>query len=46
MFILNFQFSDPDKAEFATITANSILAATGTFEDYVSIALRSCKVVQ
>ena len=45
MFMLSCQFSDADKAAFAKITADSIVTVTGTFEDDLSVALKSCKVV-
>lgn len=45
MFILSCQFSDADKAAFAKITADSIVTVSGTFEDDMSVALKSCKVV-
>lgn len=45
MFILSCQFSDADKTAFAKITADSIVTVTGTFEDDMSVALKSCKVL-
>lgn len=45
MFILSCQFNDADKAAFAKITADQIVTVTGTFEDDMSVALKSCKVV-
>ncbi len=45
MFMLSCQFKDADKAAFAKITADSIVTVTGTFEDDMAVALKSCKVV-
>lgn len=45
MFMLSCQFSDADKAAFAKVTADSIVTVTGTFEDDLSVALKSCKLV-
>ncbi|HQX55491.1 MAG TPA: hypothetical protein PLP07_06160 [Pyrinomonadaceae bacterium] len=45
MFMLSCQFSDADKAAFAKITADSIVTVSGVFEDDMSVALKSCKVV-